>query len=276
MKESVSTTGCVNNLASLRMDSTDDAYFSDMTTSDLSVTSGPVTSSRRSNQRHHRRYHDNQLNLGNHNADKHNCSPDSDDANSGQIFSFMRCEGDGGKVALNKGTSLPSELEELDSESCDCHCGACCSCYNDHTNNCRSQGCHGRTFVCKKMSENSECQISSSRELQNLPSPTAIDSWGHFSKHRRNHYKYRRSDYSSDSDDDTGSRSTLSPHQARLLVKQKSHLPSLELTRQNSTSSAHSFDKIATTDVLASKEGVNPAIFKDRAKVGMSRLQYMH
>ncbi|WAR26788.1 SCONB-like protein [Mya arenaria] len=220
------------------MDSTDDAYYSDMTTSNISVTSGPV--SRRSHQKHHRRHHDHTLKLVNQNTERENSSPDSDDSNPGQIFSFRRTGSE--KIALNKGTSLPSELKELDGETCDCHCGACCSCRSNHSQNRHSQGCPVHNFICKKLSDGADCQVSTNKETQQLPSPTAIESWGHFSKHRGNHYKYRRSDYSSDSDEDSAVGSNKKNLKTQMLVKQKSHLPSLTLTRQSSSSSARNND----------------------------------
>ncbi|XP_052781727.1 uncharacterized protein LOC128218185 [Mya arenaria] len=262
MKESISTEGCVNSLA--RMDSTDDAYYSDMTTSNISVTSGPV--SRRSHQKHHRRHHDHTLKLVNQNTERENSSPDSDDSNPGQIFSFRRTGSE--KIALNKGTSLPSELKELDGETCDCHCGACCSCRSNHSQNRHSQGCPVHNFICKKLSDGADCQVSTNKETQQLPSPTAIESWGHFSKHRGNHYKYRRSDYSSDSDEDSAVGSNKKNLKTQMLVKQKSHLPSLTLTRQSSSSSARSYDKSLNNsiDPLNSMDGVNPLTFKERVK----------
>ncbi|WAR26768.1 SCONB-like protein [Mya arenaria] len=262
MKESISTEGCVNSLA--RMDSTDDAYYSDMTTSNISVTSGPV--SRRSHQKHHRRHHDHTLKLVNQNTERENSSPDSDDSNPGQIFSFRRTGSE--KIALNKGTSLPSELKELDGETCDCHCGACCSCRSNHSQNRHSQGCPVHNFICKKLSDGADCQVSTNKETQQLPSPTAIESWGHFSKHRGNHYKYRRSDYSSDSDEESAVGSNKKNLKTQMLVKQKSHLPSLTLTRQSSSSSARSYDKSLNNsiDPLNSMDGVNPLTFKERVK----------
>ncbi|KAH3820748.1 F-box/WD repeat-containing protein 7-like [Dreissena polymorpha] len=249
------------------MDSTDNAYYSDMTC-DTSVTSesSTVVQTRRSYQKkHHRTSQDHRLH---YHADKDDCSPDSDEANNSKIFSFMRLET--GKIALNKGTSLPSELEELDGESCDCHCGACCSCQSNAPATRHSQGCHGYKYMCKKMSEGAtECPNASSSETQLLPSPTAIESWGHFSKHRQNHYKYRRSDYSSDSDEDGEVGSKNPTLKTTVLVKQKSHLPSLTLTRQNSTSSNKSYETAAAEgyDICSWKEGVKPCTFKERVKI---------
>ncbi|XP_045164454.1 uncharacterized protein LOC123528643 [Mercenaria mercenaria] len=252
-----------------KMDSADDAYYSDMTSDISSVTSGPSHScrQRQSYQKHNRVSKHQEQRMVEHGVgvmeshyDKENSSPDSDDPQSGNIFSFMRSGS--GKVVLNKGTSLPTELEELDGESCDCHCIACCSCHSNRV----KQGCYGHNCVCKKMSDGAECQNSVNKDL---PSPTAIDSWGHFSKHKRNHYKYRRSDYSSDSEDEASS--TLGKKSASnmtLLAKQKSHLPSITLTRQNSTSSSQSYDKsnCGSVDVFQLKEGVKPQDFKERVK----------
>jgi hypothetical protein len=250
------------------MDLTDDAYYSDMMSDISSVSSGPSHRSRS-----HRRQEKQQVNgrseeqrwirlEGSHHG-KENSSPDSDDPQSGNIFSFLRqgC----GKVVLNKGTSLPSELEDLEGESCDCHCVACCSCYGNRV----KQVCNGHHCACKKISDGAECLPNCNKEMHNLPSPTAIDSWGHFSKHKRNHYKYRRSDYSSDSDDENHvSKGPNSASNLTLLSKQKSHLPSITLTRQSSVSSTQSHDKSnAGLDVFLCKEGVKPLDFKERVKV---------
>lgn len=253
-----------------KMDSADDAYYSDMTSDISSVASGPSRASRQrhSYQKHQKviKHHEQRVtergigDIGSHH-DKENSSPDSDDPQSGNIFSFMRSGS--GKVVLNKGTSLPTELEELDGESCDCHCAACCSCHG----NSFKQGCHRHNCVCKKMSDGAECQNNGNKDL---PSPTAIDSWGHFSKHRRNHYKYRRSDYSSDSEDESlASLGKKNDSNLTLLAKQKSHLPSITLTRQNSASSTQSYDKASagSVEVFPLKEGVKPHDFKARVKV---------
>jgi hypothetical protein len=252
-----------------KMDSADDAYYSDMTSDISSVMSGPSHSCRQhsSYQKHHRysKYHEQQMAEGGvgvmeSHYDKENSSPDSDDPQSGNIFSFMRSGS--GKVVLNKGTSLPTELEDLEGESCDCHCSACCSCHIKRI----KQGCYGHNCVCKKMSDGTECQNSINKDL---PSPTAIDSWGHFSKHKRNHYKYRRSDYSSESEDENTSLGKKSMSNVTLLAKQKSHLPSITLTRQTSASSSQSFEKPSSgsIDEYTFKEGVKPVDFKERVKV---------
>lgn len=253
------------------MDSADDAYYSDMT-SDLSVVSGPATvgAHPRSPHKHyknsHRHDNSNRISLVLPPVDKENSSPDSDDTQNDNIFSFMRTAS--GKIALNKGTSLPSKLKGLD-ESCQCHCGACCSCHSDENS---QANCYSCRPVCKKLSDGSECQISNSKEHCTLPSPTAIESWGHFSKHRRSNYKYRRSNYSSSSDDDdddnAASARKRTNSQMSLLAKQKSHLPSITLMRQSSSASTHSFDKSTAGSLdLTSKEGVKPVHFKERVKV---------
>lgn len=254
-----------------KMDSTDDAYYSDVTSDISNVASGPSHSSVKqphSYQKHcqHSKYRDKQgaeqgVGVVESHYGKENCSPDSDDTLSANIFSFMRSGSD--KIVLNKGTSLPSELEELEGESCDCHCNACCSCHGNRV----KQGCNGHNCVYKKMSEGVDCQTNGNKDL---PSPTAIDSWGHFSKHRRNHYKYRRSDYSSDSEDDSPeSLAKKSASNLVLLAKQKSHLPNIAVTRQNSTSSTLSGDKSSAglSDVFPLKEDVKPLDFKERVKV---------
>lgn len=247
-----------------RMNSTDDAYYSDMMSDVSSVTSGPSQQKLSDKQVSENMDDKKWMRIEGSHHGKENSSPDSDDPHSGNIFSFLRpgC----GKVVLNKGTSLPSELEDLDGESCDCHCVACCSCHGSRVRH----SCHGHHCACKKMSDGADCSTSMcNKDSHNLPSPTAIDSWGHFSKLKRNHYKYRRSDYSSDSDDDSpflkGSKSGSS---LTLIAKQKSHLPSITLTRQNSSSSTHSHDKSnnSSIDIYPYKEGVKPPDFKERVK----------
>jgi len=259
--------GCDQGLCT-RMDSADDAYYSDMTT-DQSVVNGLSASCmyrlspkchRNSNNNHH---HDNR---NNNNISvllpEENCSPDSDDTQNDNIFSFMRTAS--GKIALNKGTSLPSKLKGLD-EGCQCHCSACCSC---HSNENGHVICHTYRPMCKKLSDGGECQQSNSKEHLDLPLPTAIDSWGHFAKHRRSHYKYRRSDYSSDSEEDEMFGRKKMNSQVSGLTKKKSHLPSITLMRQNSSASYHSFDKSASGSLdLSTKEGVKPVNFKERMKV---------
>lgn len=252
------------------MDSTDDAYYSDMTSdmtsdimSEFSVVLGPVVNhgnktSQNMQRGEEARESGNNIDLVLPQSDKENCSPDSDDTQNEHIFSFMRHAN--GKIALNKGTSLPSRWKAIDDDGCQCHCGACCSCHSDET---EQAHCHNCRPFSKKMSDSRDSPNS------NLPSPTAIESWGHFGKHRRSHYKYRRSDYSSDSDEEgiCGAKKKLSS-QASLLAKQKSHLPSLTLMRQSSSASNYSFDKSATGSVdLSTKEGVKPVDFKERAKV---------
>ncbi|KAL4226147.1 hypothetical protein ACF0H5_014134 [Mactra antiquata] len=255
-----------------KMDSGDDAYYSDMTSDVTSVLSTSSSGTKQSSygshtyQKHTRqgKYNNyNSVGLAESQQEKDSSSPDSDDPHSGNIFSFMRTSGS--KVILNKGTSLPSELEDPEGESCDCHCTACCSCHGNQV----KLGCHGRHCVCKKISDGMECQSVFTKDVHNLPSPTAIDSWGHFSKHSRNQYKYRRSDYSSDSEDE--SQTTLHNGGGKgvtLLAKQKSHLPIIALTRHGSTSSNHSYEKptSGSVDVFPLKEGVKPVDFKERVK----------
>lgn len=235
---------------------------------DMSVVSGPEIYSRHAYQTHIVKVRHNDQNSTmsvDYQADKENCSPDSDHPHCGNIFSFMCSSSD--KVVLNKGTSLPSELEDMDVKSCECHCGACCSCHsNTYPSSCNCNFHH----VCKLLSDCAgDCPKSGNEEMLNLPSPTAIDSWGHFSKHKQNHYKYRRSDYSSESEEESIGQNDHITNNAVVLVKVKSHLPSITFTRQSSHSSNQSFDKSSSSDyfdVFPIKEGVNPLNFKERAK----------
>lgn len=259
------------------MESSDDAYFSDMR-SDISVVSAQVNFTRRLHHSHHGHNRRPQREVKGHvverddvflesyPADKENCKPQTDDSRCENIFSFMRLEDKECKLVLNKGYSLPCDIE---SESCDCHCAACCSCpCAQNPRPCTSTHqhcCHKYSDCANDTSPNSVAE----REYHNLPSPTSIDSWGHFSKHKRNHYKYRRSDYSSDSEDEGRSGVRKTPDAT--VGKQKSHLPSITLTRTSSLSSNQSFDKCSASglDVWPAKEGVKAKDFQERIKVSV-------
>ncbi|XP_041350538.1 F-box/WD repeat-containing protein 11-like [Gigantopelta aegis] len=94
-----------------------------------------------------------------------------------------------------------------------------------------------------------------------------VACWGHFSKHSGKHYKYRRSDYSSDSEDDP-------PHAASMLQKskvksvcsQKSHLPQVlcKTASPNKLVKVDSVHVSDTEDVLDYREGVKPTVFKEK------------
>ena len=153
-----------------------------------------------------------------------------------------------------------------------CHCQACCSCHGNS-----SVGCLHHPKACKKCSDNASAdnsQITEAGQGVNLPSPTSINSWGHFSKTPHNQYKYRRSDYSSDSDDDLPLKKDKNcASQLPLVCHQKSHLPKITITlsRQSSIASNKSATERSTSNLadldFPVKEGVPPLDFKDRSSV---------
>ena len=153
-----------------------------------------------------------------------------------------------------------------------CHCQACCSCHGNS-----SVGCIHHPKACKKCSDNTSADNSQIIEADpsiNLPSPTSIDSWGHFSKTHLNQYKYRRSDYSSDSDDELPLKKDKNcASQLPLVCHQKSHLPKITITlsRQSSTSSNKSVTERLGSNVadinFPTKDAVPPLDFKDRSTV---------
>ncbi|XP_067682984.1 F-box/WD repeat-containing protein 7-like [Haliotis asinina] len=95
--------------------------------------------------------------------------------------------------------------------------------------------------------------------------PTSVQCWGHFSRPRR-HYKYRRSDYSSESEDDVPVRSSAPP--CRVSARsQKSHLAIGNLQRSLSLGTGSKSgvpDDIDCTDGLDFREGVKPCVFKEK------------
>ena len=228
------------------MDSDDEAQSSDLAQHNKFI---------RSSTRHHYQKH-----RHSGNSEKENYYPTSENVQRTNIFSFMR-QGSG-KVVLSKRMSLPSDID-LESESCDCHCPACCGCQTEV----QRQSCSSHQSICKKLSDSVDSQTCGV-EWSNLPSPTAINSWGHFCKSRHN-YKYRRSDYSSESDEETPIKNRNC--ETAMLEKQKSHLPSITLTRTGSLSSNGSFEKTVTSyGDQVERDGVKPMDFKDRMKVSKS------
>ena len=167
----------------------------------------------------------------------------------------------------------PTDLAISESKT-GCHCQACCSCHGNS-----SVGCLHHPKACKKCSDNTSAdnsQITEAGQSINLPSPTSINSWGHFSKTPHNQYKYRRSDYSSDSDDDLPLKKDKNcASQLPLVCHQKSHLPKITLTlsRQSSTASNKSSTERSTNNLadldFSVKEGVPPLDFKDRSSVSI-------
>ena len=160
-----------------------------------------------------------------------------------------------------------------------CHCQACCSCHG----NISSGGCVHHPKACKKCSDSTSAdnsQVTEADSSANLPSPTSINSWGHFCKTTQNCYKYRRSDYSSESDDDLPvNKDKNSASQITVLCHQKSHLPKItvSLSRQSSASSTKSATERSGSMVpdvnLPINEGVPPSDFKDRITVSTISLK---
>lgn len=172
---------------------------------------------------------------------------------------------------VNTKLSKPNELA-INENTIGCHCQACCSCHGNNS----PVGCIHHPTACKKCSDSANADSSQATESDsnaNLPSPTSISSWGHFSKTTQNHYKYRRSDYSSDSDDDLPLKKNdrNSASQMPLVCHHKSHLPKITITlsRQSSASSYKSVTERSgsnASDVnFSTKEGVPPLDFKDKS-----------
>lgn len=174
------------------------------------------------------------------------------------------------RASANSKTFVPKELASDENKS-GCHCQACCSCHG----NISSGGCVHHPKACKKCSDSANAdnsQVTEADQWGNLPSPTSISSWGHFCKTSQNHYKYRRSDYSSESDDDLPlKKDRNSASQMPILCHQKSHLPKITITlsRQSSTSSNKSVTERSSSTVsdvnFPVKEGVPPLDFKARS-----------
>lgn len=95
-----------------------------------------------------------------------------------------------------------------------------------------------------------------------------VSSWGHFSQCIKNRYKYRRSDYSSESDEE---RSTPQwPNKAEMVQPQKSHLPTYDLSVL--TPVLKPKDTSAKKDVIKTiptrtKDGIKPTVFKEKLAV---------
>ncbi|KAK3590727.1 hypothetical protein CHS0354_030961 [Potamilus streckersoni] len=150
-----------------------------------------------------------------------------------------------------------------------CHCTACCHCHG----NGQGKGCSHHQVVCEILSNSSSENAPSSFLYENdlnLPSPTFISSWGYFSKSKKSHYKYRRSDYSSDSDDDVplkGSKINADT----VITAQRSHLPITKLINSaNSVKMREKSDEnskeVPQIPFMAPNEGMKPLDFKDRMK----------
>nr|KAG5702230.1 hypothetical protein BaRGS_030585 [Batillaria attramentaria] len=102
--------------------------------------------------------------------------------------------------------------------------------------------------------------------------PRGVNSWGHFSKSSHNRYKYRRSDYSSDSDEDPPfpSPSQL-PHKMNSLPSSgcgsdlvQPHTCLSELQHVSSNSNRRKSAMDTKKDHNHYSEGVRPNVFKER------------
>ncbi|XP_021371691.1 beta-TrCP-like [Mizuhopecten yessoensis] len=96
-----------------------------------------------------------------------------------------------------------------------------------------------------------------------------VTSWGHFSKTRKEQYKYRRSDYSSDSEDDSSSKTTLQPlSQSDGESIQRSHLPMCDLALSPllnvSLKKKEAIPNGSSRISCRNKDGVKPTVFKEK------------
>lgn len=99
--------------------------------------------------------------------------------------------------------------------------------------------------------------------------PRGINSWGHFSKSCHNRYKYRRSDYSSDSEEDA-----LSPNPSQLPHKlsagfsgQAPHTCLSDLQHVTTVINRKKSAMDIKKDHNHYSEGVRPSVFKERFAV---------
>ncbi|KAL5014674.1 hypothetical protein ScPMuIL_008944 [Solemya velum] len=100
-----------------------------------------------------------------------------------------------------------------------------------------------------------------------LLSPSSVNSWGHFSKSTRNRYKYRRSDCSSDSEDDAAFLKTLTlSNKSKAdsgMGSPKVHLPVLVKHSSNASKDVDKLDHYSHHDNTVDK--VLPTKFRDRS-----------
>jgi hypothetical protein len=118
----------------------------------------------------------------------------------------------------------------------------------------------------KTPNKNHKCS-NSEPEIRYQPT-CDVNSWGHFSQCIKNRYKYRRSDYSSESDEE---RSTPQwPNKAEMIQPQKSHLPTYDLSVL--TPVLKPKDTSTKNDVIKNipsrtKDGIKPTVFKEKLAV---------
>ncbi|KAK3103366.1 hypothetical protein FSP39_018765 [Pinctada imbricata] len=141
---------------------------------------------------------------------------------------------------------------------------------------CHSQNDPGNGHMNGDTSQDSDYLFDGDESLHNgsdnweeCRSPCAIYSWGHFSKCVKNRYKYRRSDYSSDSDDESSSKHNMlnDPKYCNGSTKKKSHLPSCDnLVNFSSVKKDAQKAKSDNYKVHNSRvrDGVKPGVFKEK------------
>lgn len=117
----------------------------------------------------------------------------------------------------------------------------------------------------KLSNKNNKCSNSDS-DVSYQPT-CVVNSWGHFSQCVKNRYKYRRSDYSSESDEEHGIPQW--PNKPDIVQPQKSHLPSCDL---NSLTSVLKPKEASKNDVIKNiasrtKDGIKPTVFKEKLAV---------
>ncbi|KAJ8302090.1 hypothetical protein KUTeg_021077 [Tegillarca granosa] len=233
----------------------DVSYVSDSPcTSDISSSSGRITSTRRKNLQveiEKRRSFSRQLYTELKLEDGH--IPIATTSHDGRMSSSNDSQSDS-----RFDTSVFDSDEEVNSH---CHCQACCN-HEDRV----TEPCHNNILCERKLSND-----NSQDDTEVCKSPCSVSSWGYFSQRHRNHYKYsRRSDYSSDSDDDIAIslRSSAVMNQVNGTMKQKSHIPLLDsLSNSNNDQNKKNGKKNKTSGKLDivnnktcyQKDGVKPS-----------------
>ena len=107
----------------------------------------------------------------------------------------------------------------------------------------------------------------------------SVSSWGHFSKSRKDHYKYRRSDYSSDSDEDANyvrkKELPCCSSKRDSNASQKSHLPICELAKQPPLYISKNKDSNSKFSSYRNQDGVKPNVFKEKSSVSKNNSKHI-
>lgn len=131
---------------------------------------------------------------------------------------------------------------------------------------------HGGT-ACKRSLPNRDGDSSYYSDIS-LLSPSSVNSWGHFSKSTRNRYKYRRSDCSSDSEDDVSFLKTLTlSNKSKVdsgMGSPKVHLPVLGKQSSNAAKGVDKSGPCCSHDNTVN--GVLPKKFRDRSAVSLKNM----